>query len=78
MDEYLDVEEACVKGRSGQFVHGDMDGDREEGATCLTCSPIFLGSCVGSLPLWWSFLVSLLIQTYFKMHFRRHAYLKSI
>lgn len=51
MNEYLDVEEACVKGRSGQFVHGDMDGDREEGATCLTCSPIFLGSYVGSLPL---------------------------
>lgn len=43
MDEYLDVEEACVKGRSGQFVHGDMDGDREEGATSLTHSPIFLG-----------------------------------
>lgn len=51
MNEYLDVEEACVKARSGQFVHGDMDGDREEGATCLTCSPIFLGSYVGSLPL---------------------------
>lgn len=33
MDEYLDVEEACVKGRSGQFVHGDMDGGREEGLT---------------------------------------------
>lgn len=40
MDEYLDVEEACVKGRSGQFVHRDMDGDREEGATCLTRSPL--------------------------------------
>lgn len=51
MDEYLDVEEASVKGRSGQFVHGDMDGDREEGATCLTCSPIFLGLYVSSLPL---------------------------
>lgn len=40
MNEYLDVEEACVKARSGQFVRGDMDGDREEGATCLTRSPI--------------------------------------
>jgi len=35
MDEYLDVEEACVKGRSGQFVHGDMDGDREGGGNML-------------------------------------------
>lgn len=50
MDEYLDVEEGCVKGRPRQFVHRDMDGGRKEEVMRLSTSTHFLMHYICSLP----------------------------